>query len=206
MLIGGKMLKNFNIKHAIIALASCIAGLLYCLSCSETDDVTIETEEKDTNMFSDTNTDDITVEASEKNIYVYITGCVYCPGVYEVSENSRVLHVVEAAGGLNEEADEKSVNMAKGVSDGEHIHIYSVYDGVTDIYIDIDGNKSSLININTATKDELMTLPGIGAARATDIIAYRDKTGGFNSIEDIMLVSGIKEAAFEKIKEYICVE
>ena len=61
-----------------------------------------------------------------------------------------------------------------------------------------------MVNINTASKEQLMTLPGIGQTRAESIIAYREKSGGFSTIEDIMKVSGIKESAFEKIKEYIC--
>ena len=70
-----------------------------------------------------------------------------------------------------------------------------------------DSNDTEkLININTATKESLMTLPGIGESRAESIIAYREQNGYFSSVEDIMKVSGIKEAAFEKIKDYICIK
>lgn len=64
---------------------------------------------------------------------------------------------------------------------------------------------SGLVNLNTATKEELMTLKGIGEAKAEDIIRYREKSGGFKKIEDIMKISGIKEAGFQKIKDNITV-
>lgn len=193
------MLKRNNIKYLAVVIAICVAGFVHYLKFSEAD-ITINVKDGDTTTAYDA------VETSDNTInniiYVYITGCISVPGVYEVPKDSRIISVVEAAGGLLEEADTRLVNMAKEVSDGEHIHIYSIYDEVEDE----SDRYSDLININTATKSELMTLKGIGETRAESIIEYRDKCGGFNSIEDIMLVSGIKESAFEKIKDYICVK
>ena len=70
---------------------------------------------------------------------------------------------------------------------------------------DVQDGRSDLVNINTADVSQLTTLPGIGESRATSIIAYREENGAYGTIEDIMNVSGIKEAAFSKIKDYICV-
>ncbi|MDE6208963.1 MAG: helix-hairpin-helix domain-containing protein [Lachnospiraceae bacterium] len=193
------MLKRNNIKYLAVVIAICVAGFVHYLKFCESD-ITINVKDGDTTTAYDA------VETSDNTINniicVYITGCISVPGVYEVPKDSRIVSVVEAAGGLLEEADTRLVNMAKEVSDGEHIHIYSIYDEVEDE----SDRYSDLININTATKSELMTLKGIGETRAESIIEYRDKCGGFNSIEDIMLVSGIKESAFEKIKDYICVK
>lgn len=137
-------------------------------------------------------------------ICVYIVGEISCPGIYYMKDGSRLHDVVEAAGGFTEEAATEYINLASTVNDGEKIIVYSK--------LQIENNElileevSTLVNINTADVDRLMTLPGIGESKAKDIISYREKNGRFETIEDIMKVSGIKEAAYEKIKEYITVK
>lgn len=157
-------------------------------------------------------------------IFVQIAGAVKSPGVYEMSDGDRVFQVIEKAGGLSDDAYESSVNQAKKVSDGDFIRIYTVAeaesymkDGTIADLIENDTGEGTLsenagsdaggnlINLNTASKEELMTLPGIGASRADDIIAYRSDNGSFKSIEDIKNISGIKEKAFAKIKDLITV-
>lgn len=155
------------------------------------------------------------VENSEKSgIYVYICGEVITPGVYELSEDSRIDEAVDAAGGFTENAARECVNLASKVSDGMQITIYSREEAAS-LPADsasVGGNAgksgtsgSGLVNLNTATKEELMTLKGIGESKAEDIIRYREKSGGFKKIEDIMKISGIKEAGFQKIKDNITV-
>ena len=144
-----------------------------------------------------------TDELLKNEICVYIVGEVVNPGVYIFDENARVKDVVDAAGGFTEFAAKKYINLAKKVIDGEQIIIYSIEEIESSLMSQDSGSK--LVNINTANKELLMTLPGIGESRAKDIINYREKNGGYSSIEDIMKVSGIKEAAFEKIKELITV-
>ncbi len=129
-------------------------------------------------------------------IKVHICGEVYFPGVYTVYSGSRIYEVVKAAGGFTKEADMNKVNQAREVSDGEQIYIPSVYEKDTE-------DSSGLIDINSATKEVLCTIPGIGETRAEQIIKYRETYGRFTSIEDIMNVSGIKEGTFEKIAPYI---
>ena len=142
------------------------------------------------------------VENSERSgIYVYICGEVATPGVYELSENSRIYEAVDAAGGFTENAARESVNLASKVSDGMQITIYNKEEAASLPA----GGSSGLVNLNTATKEELMTLKGIGESKAEDIIRYREKSGGFKKIEDIMKISGIKEAGFQKIKDNITV-
>lgn len=141
---------------------------------------------------------------TEKKICVYIIGEVINPGVYMLEEGARVYNVVEAAGGLTENAAEKCINMAAALSDGEQIIVYSREEAES--IGSVGTNPSSLVvNINTADKEMLMTLPGIGEARASDIIKYREKNGAFQKIEDIMKVPGIKDAAFQKIEDLITV-
>ena len=155
------------------------------------------------------------VENSEKScIYVYICGEVINPGVYELSEDSRIYEAVDATGGFTENAARECVNLASKVSDGMQITIYSREEAAS-LPADrasVGGNAgksgtsgSGLVNLNTATKEELMTLKGIGESKAEDIIRYREKSGGFKKIEDIMKISGIKEAGFQKIKDHITV-
>lgn len=146
---------------------------------------------------------------NRKFICVHIVGCVVNPGVYDVAEGSRIYEVVRLAGGFLPEADESYLNLASVVFDGQKIEVLSKEEAKTaKPFVSATETETSkkLININTATKEELMQLAGIGESRALSIISYREKYGGFKKISDIMKVSGIKEAAFEKIKDYICTE
>ena len=137
-------------------------------------------------------------------IYVYICGAVKNPGVYQLPEGSRLFQAVDAAGGLLENADERSVNQAQILSDGQEIIVYEKGEEIPlNDTASSDPSGSGKININTAGKEDLMELPGIGESRADEIISYRNEHGRFESIEDIMNISGIKEKMFEKIKDYI---
>lgn len=155
------------------------------------------------------------VENSEKSgVYVYICGEVINPGVYELSGDSRIYEAVDAAGGFTENAARECVNLASKVSDGMQITIYNREEAASlqadSAPVGENAGKSGtsgsgLVNLNTATKEELMTLKGIGESKAEDIIRYREKSGGFKKIEDIMKISGIKENGFQKIKDSITV-
>lgn len=138
----------------------------------------------------------------ESTLFVHICGEVEKPGVYELPEGSRVYEAVEEAGGFTEDAAADYVNLAQILEDGWKIEIPSK-EGQTEVFAGIadDGR----VDINTAAKEELLTLPGIGESRAESIIAYREKSGGFSRIEDIMKVEGIKEGMFAKMKDKICV-
>ncbi|MGN0342851.1 MAG: helix-hairpin-helix domain-containing protein [Roseburia sp.] len=132
--------------------------------------------------------------------YVYICGAVEEPGVYEVPEGTRICDVILAAGGLTEDAAQETVNQAEPVTDGEMIRIPSQQE---ELMAAEAAEQDPRVDINSATAEELMTLPGIGESKAESIIAYREEHGGFSDIEDLMNISGIKEGVFDKIKDYI---
>ena len=143
---------------------------------------------------------------AEEYIDVFISGCVNKPDVYKLKKDSIIKDTVEMAGGFSEDACRDYVNLAKKIESGEHIIIPS-QDEVKDlnpIQVEDALNSSSLVNINKASKEELMSLPGIGERKAEAIIKYRNSKS-FSNIEDIMNISGIKEAAFNKIKDKICI-
>ena len=147
--------------------------------------------------------------ATEEYIDVFVSGCVNNPDVYTLKKGSIINEAVKMAGGFSEGACKDYVNLAKKLEGGEHIVIPSV-DEVESAKLQLSTEEVSdsqgivLVNINTATKEELMSLPGIGERKADSIIEYR-KSKTFSSPEDIMNISGIKEAAFNKIKDKICI-
>lgn len=150
-----------------------------------------------------------------KEIIVHIDGEVVNQGLVTLKEGSRISDAISAAGGTTEFADISKVNLAYELKDAQKVYIPSIYDEEKTIYIQNDAgtnvivsdtsSNSSLININTASQTELETLPGIGSSTATKIIDYRTKNGSFKKIEDIMNVTGIGEAKFNNIKDYICI-
>ena len=140
---------------------------------------------------------------TEVQICVDISGAVQVPGVYHLREGDRVYQAVEMAGGLLENADRDSINQAAVLKDGEKIRIYTQEEAAD---LAESEKAAGLVNLNTADVDALCTLTGIGESRAQDIIAYREAHGSFQSVEEIMNVSGIKETTFQKIKDKIVVE
>ena len=160
---------------------------------------------------------------------VHVCGAVEQPGVYELPQGSRIYQAIECAGGLSDEADPDYLNQADFVSDGEKVYV-PTREEVTEldsrlqnIMVQADGlgvsysasesiqsgqeeqGKSGLVNLNTASEDQLCTLPGIGSSKAKSIIAYREEHGSFDRIESVMNVAGIKDGLFQKIKAYITV-
>ena len=153
------------------------------------------------------------VEAPLEELYiVHVDGAVERPGVYELTGSDlRIRDAVEAAGGLLEGADTSTVNLAAPVVDGSKVHIPTVEEvtaqlqGGTSSTSATTGVVSALVNINSATADQLCLLPGIGESTAANIIADREQNGPFTCIEDLMRVSGIGERKFERVKDRICV-
>ena len=143
----------------------------------------------------------------EKYYYVDIKGEVKDPGVYKLKEESRVIDAINASGGLKENANTYSVNLSKKITDEMVIIVPSNSENtnVSNNTITQNTKNSSLVNINTATTKELLSITGIGESKASNIVKYREENGNFSSIEDIKNVSGIGDSLFEKIKKYITV-
>lgn len=165
---------------------------------------------------------DMSDRASEGNalltsdIYVHLCGAVKQPGVYQVPEKSRVIDLIEQAGGLAKEAAGDYINQAQQVTDGQRIYIPTKEEvkelsAVTDFITNESNNETSspskkLVNINLADTKELMELPGIGEAKAASIIEYRTANGGFQTIEELMKIPGIKEGLFNKVSSFLSVK
>ena len=160
-------------------------------------------------------------EPASEEIAVYVCGAIQSPGVVYLPAGARVCDALEKAGGFTEYADSQWLNQAKLLSDGEMLIVYTKEETAAMSERGIatgDGSGSTvpgspspadagrtLINLNTATKEQLMTLPGIGEAKADAIIRYRTESGYFASPEDVMNISGIKNSIFEKIRDQITV-
>ena len=206
---------NKKIKYAVAVVFFVIAATVYlCVSVkSPKDDVITENEGLiDFSSYESLESESVETQATSSEIsliYVYVCGQVMQEGVYTLPEGSRVCDAIEAAGGLSLEGVLTGLNLAELIYDGEKIYVPSDEEAsdMSETLVSASMQSASgLININTADLTLLMTLPGIGESRAQSIIDYRKEHGSFRSIEDIMLVSGIKEAAFSKIKNKICVK
>lgn len=153
---------------------------------------------------------DIEDESTNNSIKkVYISGEINNPGVYEVRDEQRLEDLIKEAGGLTNEANDRNLNLAQRLEDQMKIYIPNINE--ENLLENTDRNQealpvknpdSSLVNINTANKDELMSLPNIGDKRADAIIEYR-KTQKFEEIEDIKNVTGIGEKYYEALKDLI---
>lgn len=154
-------------------------------------------------------------EGLPETLYVHVCGAVNAPGVYELKTDARIYEALEAAGGMTEDAAADWINQAEALSDGERIYVPTQEEAeesaqsVSGRWADPNGNAggsvSDKININTAAKEELMTLSGIGASKAESILKYRQEHGNFQNIEDLKKIERIKDGVFNKIKDDITV-
>lgn len=126
-----------------------------------------------------------------------LRGEVMYPGIYKIKQGSYLFDVIELAGGLTDNANITNISLVTQIDDNMKI-IIPTYENVTDY-------TNNLININTATLSELMNIPKIGESKANAIIEYRNKKGGFSSIEEIKEVSGIGDGLYEEIKAFITI-
>ena len=194
-------------KKTLIKILSVVLILLVALVLriheGNKENITIEGAESDEGTeYSEENT------VQQQIIFVDIGGAVEKPGVYEVAKDTRLFEVIDMAGGLSEDADTDHVNRASFVEDCQKIVIpvkgSSEYSGADTSAVSASPGITAegLVNINTATLDELKTLNGIGDVIAERIIEYRS-SNAFKSKEDVMSVNGIGKAVYEKIKDHI---
>ncbi len=211
------MKKIFNTKTLIII----IGGILLFIGLII---YSLKDENKISNDIVSLETTTSTSSNKEKK-YIDIKGSVKNPGVYEFNDNDRVIDAIKLAGGLKKDANTSNINLSKKLESEMVIYVYnnneiknsknslSCETTCSTEIIEINNcventdteKKKSLININTATIEELQTLEGIGESKAQSIVNYRNEVGKFNSIEDIKNVSGIGDSLFIQIKDKITI-
>lgn len=217
------MKKYKYLKAGLIAVFLVLTGIIY--SCQrngkEQPDSTLGTpitaeETKPTGALTELPED--TDKRIEEKCYVHICGAVKKPGVYEVSKGARIFEAVDLAGGFTKDADKNVINQAASVEDGQQIYIPSKDEVIKEESGKASGRipgtgqpgdnagNSGKVNINTATKEELCSLPGIGQAKADSIIDYRTNHGRFQNIEELKQIDGIKDGVYNKIKDKIISE
>jgi len=194
-----------NVKSIILAfvcsLVLIIGGLFY-FNKNKTEDYSGVSF---SNISNETNNKDEKAEnRHDEKIFVDVKGAVKHPGVFETTKDKRVKDLIEEAGGLLDDADTATLNLSQKVKD--QMVIYVLKHGEKPKQISDGGSSSSntdVININTANKEQLMKISGVGKTKAEAIISYREKNGDFKKKEDITKVRGIGKATFDKIKDKI---
>lgn len=197
--------KKYKILAGILTVLICLF-----LGCKKEETVYLtsveEVSENEEAAAAEDRREDVPVSEKQKTL-VHICGAVKNPGVYEMNEEDRIYHAVEKAGGFTQDADADYLNQAQKLTDGMQIYIPTEDEALERVKNgEMPGTASgNLVNINTATMEELCTLSGIGEGKAQKIIAYRTEVGSYRSIEEIMNVEGIKQGLFDKIKDSITV-
>ena len=193
-----------NVKSIILAFVCSlvlIIGALFYFNQNKTEDYSGVSF---SNISNETNKDERAENRHDEKIFVDVKGAVKHPGVFETTKDKRIKDLIEEAGGLLDDADTSTLNLSQKVKD--QMVIYILKHGEKPKQISDSGSSSSntdVININTANKEQLMKISGVGKTKAEAIISYREKNGDFKKKEDITKVRGIGKATFEKIKDKI---
>lgn len=157
-------------------------------------------EEASTEEASASEADNRNTQTDE--IVVQVAGAVASPGVFHLAQDARVYEAIDCAGGVTEDAYMVELNQAAKVEDGQMIYIYTSKEH-EQMAAEVAEEADSRVDLNTADAATLTTLPGIGEAKANQIIAYREEHGRFESPEDIMNIQGIKEGVYNQIKDLV---
>ncbi|MEG0254927.1 MAG: helix-hairpin-helix domain-containing protein [Vagococcus sp.] len=207
-----KYVKKENLPWGILLLVAVALGTKFFL-VSESNQV-VATDDVDVISSTENKVEESEELVANDKMYVDIKGAVKKPGMYEVSSAMRVLNVVELAGGLMSDADDKQINFSEKLEDQMIIYVPKEGEEIPELKVhnekNEEGNKreskeSNKVNINQAEKEELMTLNGVGEKKAEKIIEYREENGSFKTIEDLKNVNGFGEKTFESLKESIIV-
>lgn len=217
-----KKMGNIIIFSLIIILS--IGTIIYKKGGKLEDNIYVvsESEEKNKQTISsdnkknDDNIEEIEVRKKNKDINnnvatIYISGEVNSPGVVTIDSNKRLSDAVEKLGGLTKEADFNRINLAMKIEDEKHYIIPKIGEELefnnkeSNTMESFENKDSNKVNINTATVQELDSLPGVGEATANKILNYRQENGKFKSVEEIKNVNGIGEKKYEDLKDAICV-
>ncbi|HFU4433110.1 TPA: helix-hairpin-helix domain-containing protein [Streptococcus suis] len=212
-----EMLKEYKWQIALPAVAGLLLTTFLIFSQPAKSDQTGLTDFPQTEQTSSSSklVEETSTEVSKEpsQLVVDVKGAVAKPGLYTLEADARVNDAVDAAGGLTSQADPKSINLAQKLSDEAVVYVASKDENIsvvasttTSSAMSQEEKNTSLVNLNTATEADLQTISGIGAKRATDIIAYREANGGFKSVDDLNNVSGIGDKTMESIRPYVTVD
>ena len=194
----------------LLAIAATAAVCIFWQLSSNGQSEVLSSLETSETIYAESDASDNTASALPRDIAVYISGEVNAPGVVSLPDGSRIADAVKACGGFTASADKASVNLAQKAEDGMQINVAAVNFSAPNTAASSSAAASakssgSMVNLNTAAKEELDTLPGIGPAMADRIIEYREQNGNFKAIEDVKNVKGIGEAKFAKMKDRLCI-
>lgn len=180
-----------NMRDKIIIIGMMLTVILGLVACKSDEEEVLILEEAQIEA-------EVVEEESPKTVFVYVCGAVVNEGVYELPEGSRGYEAIQMAGGFTETAAKTAVDQAAVLQDEMTLYVPN--------YSEVAATQSAdegKVNLNLASREELMTLPGVGESKADSIISYREEHNGFKSIEEIMEISGIKEGLYNKIKDDI---
>lgn len=149
-----------------------------------------------------------TEEVEQELITVDVKGAVKSPGIYDLPVGSRINDAVQKAGGLTENADSKSINLAQRISDEALVYVPTKEETTSqEAHSNASNTKENKkVNLNKASLEELKQVKGLGAKRAQDIIDHRESNGKFKSVDELKKISGIGAKTIEKLKEYVTVD
>ena len=180
----GGIMRKIKSIFLVLALVGCL------VACQQKENQTLDFSLQEEELQE--------TQEESSTIFVHVCGAVQKEGVYELPSGSRVYEALEMAGGFREDAASTEINQAEVLVDAMKIYVPTKEEVLTR-----QSTTSGKVNLNLASKEELMTLPGVGASKAESILRYREEHGRFQKIEDIMEISGIKEGLFEQIKDLI---
>ena len=205
-------IKEYKIIVICTALGLLVGGFFLLKPDSQTPvkETNLQAEVAAVSKDSSTEKEEKDESVEQDLITVDVKGAVKSPGIYDLPVGSRVNDAVQKAGGLTEQADSKSLNLAQKVSDealvyvptkGEESASQQAGSGTAS-----STNKEKKINLNKASLEELKQVKGLGGKRAQDIIDHRETNGKFKSVEELKKVSGIGAKTIEKLKDYVTVD
>jgi competence protein ComEA len=198
-------LNNVNKTGFVLVLFLCITICGGCKRKSYIESQSENSNVKDVKL-DDKKADKSRVDLKPGEIYVDVEGAVQKAGVYKLKSGSRIYQAIKSAGGLREDASIQNLNQAELLEDGQKIYIFSQNEYEAEQQKNVDSGDDKLVNLNTATADELMTLPGVGKSKADSIIKFREEQGCFKTKKDLMKIPGIKQGVFSKLENLIKVD
>lgn len=194
--------KKKIIGSAVILAILSLFLVVFYINSKPVEDISSNKEE----IFKEQSSSSNTKEQSSSNITVYINGEVKSPGVYKLEQDSRLEDLVKASGGFTNEANSYKLNLAKKLKDEDYVYVDRKLDNEN---VQLKGgeqvkiSENAKININTANKEELKTIPGVGDVTAQKIMDYREQNGGFSSVEDLKNIDRIGDKTLEKIRDKV---